>query len=261
MGLLDKVGGFLGGPIGGFLGDVVGGIASAGQARRQRSWEERMYENAVSKRVADLKRAGINPMLAAGMGLGGNIPGGAVASIPPARGASAGLAASSAASVRKQEVALLQSQTRKTEAERDKAMADAELSRAMAPYYGASAEHQTASAGAAKASAESLTRGLGEIDARIKNLESEVRRRDLDSELAQRVIDTMVELRQVQLELDRLKVPVSSAAAAGARMVERGLGETEKGAKAAGERAAALKLRLDALMDKVKRFSKGWEKQ
>lgn len=55
---------------------------NAEQAKLQREWQEHMANTVYQRSVADMKKAGINPILAAGMGLGSaSVSGGAAASV------------------------------------------------------------------------------------------------------------------------------------------------------------------------------------
>lgn len=70
MGLLGDVGGFVGA-----VGNVGVGLLNYGEMRKQNTWQKHAYEyglvredTAVQRRAADLRAAGLSPVLAAGQG-------------------------------------------------------------------------------------------------------------------------------------------------------------------------------------------------
>lgn len=82
MGGLSSLGHFLGGPIGAIAGSAVEGLFSAKAAKDNRDWQTYMSNTSHQREVADLRAAGLNPILSATGGSGASTPGGAVAQTP-----------------------------------------------------------------------------------------------------------------------------------------------------------------------------------
>lgn len=104
-------------------GGILEGTFSSKQASRNRDWQERMSSTAHQREVADLRAAGLNPILSATGGKGASTPGGATAETPKL-----GNKASSAVAMArlKSEVNLMKDQgnAAKMAAARDAAQAD-----------------------------------------------------------------------------------------------------------------------------------------
>ena len=119
----------------GFVGQRQQDKASALQAQKQMDFQREMSSTAVQRRMADLKAAGINPILAGSKEA--SSPGGAMAPMGN-RAARAMEMANSAQALKNAKktqfqimtnTALASSQTEKTMRERDKMAADVELAR------------------------------------------------------------------------------------------------------------------------------------
>ena len=102
------------GIVGALGGSSISGLSSARQAKTQMKFQEKMANTQYRRGVADLKAAGLNPILAAGGG-GASAPGGAMGQVPDYG------AAITAAQQAKANVDLTKAQTRNATIEGDMA--------------------------------------------------------------------------------------------------------------------------------------------
>lgn len=122
--------GFLGAVLGGVGGGLVSGLFNRSEANKNRDFQSYHAANAHQIEVADLKKAGLNPILSATGGKGASVPGGSQASMN--MDTSGVVSNAIALQKNKKEQKVLDSQAEMNQANTIKAKAEADLTNAKA---------------------------------------------------------------------------------------------------------------------------------
>lgn len=106
--------------------DVWGAKRASDEASANRDFQERMSSTAHQREVADLRKAGLNPVLSAGGG-GASTPGGAVGAVPSMGNFGKNLSSASQAAATRASINLLNEQAETQRVQQDNIAADTEV--------------------------------------------------------------------------------------------------------------------------------------
>lgn len=160
-----------------FAGGLIGNAQAADEARKARDWQKAMSDTEMTRRVADLKNAGLNPMLALGH-LGGASTGGASAAAQQNPSAGAGRT-------------LAQSALMRAQVDQSKATSAKELSEA---------DNLNARTATEKIQSRLVEQKINESLAMVQNLTSSAKHAD------QGVLNLRAQLPQIYADVERLKM-------------------------------------------------------
>lgn len=166
-------------------------------AREQMDFQERMSNTEYQRSTADLKAAGLNPMLSMMKGGGASTPPGSSAVM---QNEYSGAANSAGAIARVLTNALMKAQVAKTTAEADKAQSEATVLKASVPY-----------------SAESALQSVRKLSAETESAihQSEIKRieRLAESKMYEELQPLLIKYQQFVTEMARLQIPEAEASA------------------------------------------------
>lgn len=143
--MFGSLGKIAGGLMGGGLGPIIGGTAgllgdaasyelSRKEASKNRSFQEEMSNTSYQRQMADMKKAGLNPILSAKIG-GASTPGGAQAQVPNMMGAVTSAESAMRMGQQGAQTTQLKAQTEATNASTRAQQLDNEIKAEMVDFY------------------------------------------------------------------------------------------------------------------------------
>lgn len=156
-------------------GSLVSGLFGQASANKSMDFQREALQNSIQWKVADMKKAGLNPILASGMNT--SVPSGATAQMPDLGGTLSKAISSSV------ELEKLQAEIDKLKAEKEKLDSAKEVDKSVLPVNEATADQLRANTQLIKKNTGLAEASISKVFAETRKIFSEVRNIDRDTDL------------------------------------------------------------------------------